>query len=171
MAWDRGDVVLIPFPYSDLNTVKTRPAVIVGNPDYQVVRHELLLTYLTAQISQSHPYLDHLLVDWHTAGLLKPTLMKPRLATIHETLVRHHVGKLSAGDMIEVDQRLRRAIVPHRTALDDLLAQTNLLGHRAASVQRLAEAALSAAVDFASRGDSAIDLVRLRALFPPGANS
>jgi mRNA-degrading endonuclease toxin of MazEF toxin-antitoxin module len=78
MVWERGDVVLIPFPYSDLNAIKTRP------------------TYVLA--------------DWQAAGLLRPTVMKPRLATIQETLVRHHIGRLSPRDMMEVNKRLRRTM-------------------------------------------------------------
>jgi hypothetical protein len=49
------------------------------------------------------------------------------------------------------------------------LRETNLLDHPAASVQHLAEAALSAIVDFSARGDPTVDLARLRALIPPGA--
>ncbi len=31
MAFQRGDVVLIPFPYTDLSASKTRPAVVVSS--------------------------------------------------------------------------------------------------------------------------------------------
>jgi mRNA-degrading endonuclease toxin of MazEF toxin-antitoxin module len=30
MAFQRGDVVLVPFPFSDLSTTKVRPAVVVS---------------------------------------------------------------------------------------------------------------------------------------------
>lgn len=43
MAFQRGDVVLIPFPFTDLTTTKTRPAVVVSSAAYQSVRPELLL--------------------------------------------------------------------------------------------------------------------------------
>lgn len=47
MAFQRGDVVLIPFPFTDLTATKTRPAVVVSSPAYPIafVRH--LRLYLT----------------------------------------------------------------------------------------------------------------------------
>ncbi len=41
MAFQRGDVVLIPFPYTDLSS-KTRPGVIVSSAVYHAARSELL---------------------------------------------------------------------------------------------------------------------------------
>ncbi len=35
MAWNRGDILLIPFPYSDLSNSKTRPTIVVSTPAYQ----------------------------------------------------------------------------------------------------------------------------------------
>ncbi|MEA3397813.1 MAG: type II toxin-antitoxin system PemK/MazF family toxin [Chloroflexota bacterium] len=34
MAFQRGDVVLIPFPYTDLSASKTRPVVVVSSDIY-----------------------------------------------------------------------------------------------------------------------------------------
>ena len=31
MAFQRGDIVLIPFPFTDLSATKTRPAVIISS--------------------------------------------------------------------------------------------------------------------------------------------
>lgn len=171
MAWVRGDVVLIPFPYSDLSATKTRPTIVVSNPEYHSARRELLLAYLTSQISQLHPTLDYLLADWQSAGLLKPTLMRPRVAVVQETLAQHHVGALSTRDLAEVDRRLRRAMSLNETALGDALAETDLTRQPTGSVQRLAESALSAAVSIAARGDSAIDLARLRTILSAQARS
>lgn len=168
MAWARGDVVLIPFPYSDLSAAKARPSVVVNSPAYQIAHHELLLAYLTSQISQSNPTFDYLLADWQSAGLLKPSLMKPRVVVIRETLVQHRVGTLSLRDLIEVDRRLIRAMSLNTTALDDALAASDLTSFPAESIQRLAEAALSAVVGLAAHGEQAIDLSRLRAQFPSG---
>ena len=33
MMFERGDIVLIPFPYSDLTSSKKRPALIISNPN------------------------------------------------------------------------------------------------------------------------------------------
>ncbi|MBC8460771.1 MAG: type II toxin-antitoxin system PemK/MazF family toxin [Deltaproteobacteria bacterium] len=35
MAYTRGDIVLLPFPYTDKSTRKVRPAVVVSEPAYE----------------------------------------------------------------------------------------------------------------------------------------
>lgn len=45
MAFQRGDIVLIPFPFTDLTATKTRPAIVVSGAVYHSVRSELLLAY------------------------------------------------------------------------------------------------------------------------------
>ena len=58
MAFRRGDVVLIPFPYTDLSAAKTRPAVVVSSETYHAARPELLLAYVSSQLSQADPTID-----------------------------------------------------------------------------------------------------------------
>jgi len=48
MAFQRGDVVLIPFPYTDLSATKTRPAVVVSSECYHAVRPDLLVAYVSS---------------------------------------------------------------------------------------------------------------------------
>lgn len=110
MAWTRGEVVLIPFPFSDLTATKTRPAVIVSVPEFHAIHDELLLAYLTSNISQAHPTMDYALLDWQRTGLLKPTLMKARLVVVHEKLIQFKIGMLSERDLAAVDNCLRRAL-------------------------------------------------------------
>lgn len=110
MAFRRGDVVLVPFPYTDLSAAKTRPAVVVSSDLYHRIRSELLLAFISSQVAQAHPALDYVLLDWQSAGLLKPSLVRPRIAAVEPALVAYHVGALSARDLQEVDQRLRLAL-------------------------------------------------------------
>ena len=110
MAFRRGDVVLVPFPYTDLTAAKTRPAVIVSSDRYHAIRSEFLLAFVTSRIAPVHPLLDYVLHDWQQAGLLKPSLVRPKIAAITESLVVYRIGALSARDLREVDQRLRVAL-------------------------------------------------------------
>lgn len=52
MAFQRGDVVSIPFPFTNLTATKTRPAVVVSSATYHTVRTELLLVYVSISNQQ-----------------------------------------------------------------------------------------------------------------------
>jgi mRNA interferase MazF len=47
MTFHRGDVVLVPFPFSDLSATKVRPAVIVSSALYHSAKPDLVLAALT----------------------------------------------------------------------------------------------------------------------------
>ena len=164
MAFQRGDVVLIPFPYTDLSASKTRPAVVVSSDIYHAARSELLLAYVSSQIPQANPAIDHVLVDWADAGLLRPSFVRPKVAAVEPALVVHRVGALSVRDLLEVDRRLRRAMALVETVLGDVLAEIDLTVQPAATVQALAEKSVSAAVSYASAGEPGVHLNRLREL-------
>lgn len=110
MAYQRGDIVLIPFPFTDLSAAKTRPAIVVCSQLYQEIRSELLLAYVSSQISKANPNIDIILKDWSVAGLLKPSFMRPKIAAIEPALIVHHAGCLSKQDMMAVDNSLRLAL-------------------------------------------------------------
>lgn len=54
MAYQRGDVVLVPFPFTDLSATKTRPAVVVSVPNFEVVTGNFSAAMITS-IPQSTP--------------------------------------------------------------------------------------------------------------------
>jgi len=69
MEFQRGDVVLIPFPYTDFSAAKTRPAVVISSELYHLLRQELLLAYVSSQVSQANPAIDHVLVITYPLSL------------------------------------------------------------------------------------------------------
>ncbi len=69
MKFQRSDVVLVPFPFSDLSTTKVRPAVVVSSALYHATEPDLLLAALTSKVATATGPFDYLLSDWRTAGL------------------------------------------------------------------------------------------------------
>ena len=164
MAFQRGDVVLIPFPYTDLAATKTRPAVVVSSDRYHTVRSELLLAYVSSQISKAHDTIDYVLTDWAQAGLPKPSFVRPKIAAIEPSLIVHQVGRLSAHDMRQVDGRLRQALALDEISLSDFIDELDFVSQPAETVQLLAEKLLHTATHLAAEQVDEIDLDRLRAL-------
>jgi len=98
MALEFGDVVLVPFPFTDQTTSKQRPAVIVSGLAYNQAKPDVVVMAVTSQLRPS-PSLGEVWIDhWQVAGLLKPSAVKPVLATIEQGLIIRKLGKLSATD-------------------------------------------------------------------------
>jgi mRNA interferase MazF len=110
MAFRRGDVVLVPFPFSDLSTSKVRPAVVVSSPLYHTTEPDMILAAITSQVGTATGPMGYLLRDWQAAGLHYPSALKPVLFTLDPERVIYRVGALTSVDLAQVDQCLRRAL-------------------------------------------------------------
>lgn len=164
MAFQRGDVILIPFPFTDLTAAKTRPAVVVSSAAYQRSRPDLLLAYVSSQISKATAPIDYVLADWQAAGLLKPSFVRPKVAAIEPKLIVHQVGRLSGQDLDEVDRSLRRAMALTTSALADVVQEIDFGQQSPAVVQSVAEKSVAAVVEFAEANDPSANLERIHKL-------
>ena len=85
MAFKKGDVVLVPFPYRDRLAEKTRPAVIVSN-DLLAANGDIMVAAVTSHAPRfSTDVLQH---DWKSAGLQVPSTVRMLIATMGEGRVR-----------------------------------------------------------------------------------
>lgn len=110
MAYQRGEVVLVPFPFSDLSTTKVRPAIVISSAMYHQAEPDLLLAAVTSNLSAATGSLDYPIQNWKAAGLRFPSALKPVLFTLDPRRVIHTVGALHPADLAEVDKRLRLAL-------------------------------------------------------------
>ena len=97
-TYDFGDVVLVGFPFTNLQTIKKRPAVVISRKTYQQSRPDVILMAITSQIRQPLATGEALLQDWQAAGLAKPSVLKPLIATLEQKQIVRMMGQLSAAD-------------------------------------------------------------------------
>jgi hypothetical protein len=65
-----GDILLVPFPFTDASTTKKRPAVVVSSATYNAQRPDLVLMPITSRIRPALGLGEVLVGDWKGAGLL-----------------------------------------------------------------------------------------------------
>jgi mRNA interferase MazF len=109
-SFDFGDVVLVPFPFSNQIAVKKRPAVVVSSSDYNRSRPDLIILALTSHPASSTAFGGTSLSHWKGAGLLKLSVFKPILATIEKSLIIQKMGHLHASDQKTLQQILKTII-------------------------------------------------------------
>jgi mRNA-degrading endonuclease toxin of MazEF toxin-antitoxin module len=91
-----------------LTDTRVRPAVIVSAPALQQDTGDVILAMVT---SQRHTLrTDYALLDWREAGLIHPSWVRAKLATLDNRLILHSPGHLSRRDRRAVRARLRLAL-------------------------------------------------------------
>ena len=89
-----GDVLLVPFPFTDQTTIKKRPAIVISSNRYNQRHQDVILMAVTSQTS-ALSYPDNLgIQNWKQAGLLKPSVIKPIVMTLQSSLILRRLGAL-----------------------------------------------------------------------------
>lgn len=102
-----GDVVLVQFPFTDLSTTKRRPALILSSRRFTARQGDIVVLAMTSQPQhEAKLRLSH----WQSAGLPKPTWLKPVIGTLAVKLIVRRLGRLHTADHTRVRHALRQAI-------------------------------------------------------------
>ena len=94
MSYDRGDVVVAPFRFTDVDGYKTRPVLVISNAAVFGASGHVIAAMITGASRSSWP-LDVRIEDWRTAGLAKPCLVRMKLATIAVETIEAHLGRVN----------------------------------------------------------------------------
>ena len=93
IRFERGDLVLLAFPFSSGAVTKQRPALVLFDSGDQ----DVLVARVTTGESRSP--LDINVGDWKQAGLLAASSVRlHKLATLEKGLVRRRLGRVSPSD-------------------------------------------------------------------------
>ena len=105
-----GDVLLVPFPFTNQQTTKQRPVVVVSTSAYAQACPDVVLMAITSQVRTPLSFGEVLLADWQATQLLKLSVVKPLLATLEQNLIIRHLGTLSSGDQVALRNALARIL-------------------------------------------------------------
>jgi len=99
--YNRGEIVLIPVPFSDLSASKKRPVLILSNNSYNASRQDMIVVAITSNVSQSG---IHITTSDMTQGQLpKPSVVRSdKIYTLDQSIVVKSIGHLSANTVDSV---------------------------------------------------------------------
>jgi mRNA interferase MazF len=110
-----GEVVLVSFLFTNQAGSKQRPAVAVSSVAYARERPDVILMPITSQFRVGGTvgqWGDVYLSNWQSAGLLKPSAVKPIIATFERRLVLRVLGNLVQADREALAATLTSIIGP-----------------------------------------------------------
>lgn len=110
-SFSRGDIVLVPFPHTESShDSKKRPALIISTNTYHKACRDVIVAQITSHISAPPRPGDHTIAGWRKAGLLAPSLLRARLATLRQDLLARKLGTLDHRDIRAFDRALSLAL-------------------------------------------------------------
>ncbi len=109
-AYKRGEIILVPFPFSNQSAIKKRPAVIVSSNKYNKLSSDVIIMAITSQIQHIYDIGERRLKDWQTAGLLKPSAIKSAISTLEQKLIIKKLGSLSSDDLKAMNNGLKELL-------------------------------------------------------------
>lgn len=103
----KGDIVVVPFPFSDLTTSKKRPALVITK-----LQGDDLILCLITKVQRNDKYeLSLKDSDFKSGGLQHNSFIRPhRLFTADTSIVEKSVGCLSKSKLEEVIKKLKEII-------------------------------------------------------------
>jgi mRNA interferase MazF len=105
-----GDVILVPFPFTDLSTVKQRPALVLSSNRFNKNNNDVVVAGVTSHLMSKPSAYDYELnaTEQRDAGLPKPSRVKlGKILTIDQAIIRKRLGCLSDDSRNAVIDRLK----------------------------------------------------------------
>ena len=110
----KGDVVLITFPFTDLTSVKVRPALVISNENYNQAQDDIILILITSNVARITPD-DYLLEsenpEFPDTGLKTSSAFRVgKIQTLKKNLLRSKLGFVGPSILKEIEDRLHRLL-------------------------------------------------------------
>lgn len=102
-----GDVVVVPFPFSDLSQAKRRPALVIA----ELQGEDIILCQITSQAvkdTYAVPINDN---DFQTGGLKQASNVRPnRIFTADHQIVLYRIGRLKPNKLNQIIESVIKII-------------------------------------------------------------
>lgn len=101
----KGEIILLPFPFTDLTGNKIRPAMVLYEG-----KNDILVAFISSQIKTIDPF-DLIIIATSKNGLKCDSLIKlSKLATIDKNLIYGNIGRIDALLLQQVNQNLKNLL-------------------------------------------------------------
>lgn len=104
-----GDIVVVPFPFTDLETTKRRPALVLSTVETRHFPPLVVLAMITGQMESETLRGDYKMTDWKEAGLIHNSKVRlAKLVTVDKGLIQKKLGSLSKKDRDSLKKEFRK---------------------------------------------------------------
>jgi mRNA interferase MazF len=106
MICKAGDIIVIPFPFVDSMHTKPRPALVLSGGSFNKLNNHTICAMITTGTSTQWPS-DIAISKLKATGLQVASVIRPKLFTLDNTLIKKVIGALVKADQKIVDEQLQ----------------------------------------------------------------
>ncbi len=110
MTYSQFDVVVVPFPFTDVASSKRRPALVLSSASAFNERVGQSVMAMITTAKHSDWPLDTPLTDLKSAGLKAKSIVRMKLFTIDHQLIQKRLGRLGESDRASVQIALYKLL-------------------------------------------------------------
>lgn len=108
MSSRQGDIVLLPYPFSNLKENKVRPAIIISNNTYNKKSVDCVMVPMTSVIKKENYSVLVKRQDLSSGHLLKTSRVRvDKIFSIEKNLIVMKIGKLND----EIFQKIKKKLI------------------------------------------------------------
>lgn len=106
MIYNRYDVIKVPFPFTDKDYTKRRPALVISSEKYQTnFKHCILCMITTAKHSK---WIDDVIIqNLSITGLSTPSKIRLKIFSLDEKLILGKLGKIDNQDISILSAKMK----------------------------------------------------------------
>jgi mRNA interferase MazF len=102
VIYERFDVVVVPFPFTDRSSTIRRPALMLSDSTpFGAATGQGLMAMITRAARSTWPY-DVPITDLASAGLARDGVVRMKLFTLEQSLILRRIGTLGVHDRVAV---------------------------------------------------------------------
>lgn len=109
MIYNQFDIVLVPFPFTDKNTTKKRPAIVLSNSNYQIKNNHLILAMITSA-KNSEWESDLPIKEIEPTGLKTQCVIRYKIFSLDERIILKKIGTVSDSEKKKVKENLLKQL-------------------------------------------------------------
>jgi mRNA interferase MazF len=111
-TYDLYEVVKVPFPFTDIDATKVRPALVISSAKHFNARvgSSILVMITSLKPTRNLWPSDIAIEDLLSAGLPVPSIVRWKIFTLDHRLILTRLGSLSAKDRTHVQKKLKEVL-------------------------------------------------------------
>jgi len=104
---EQGDLLLVPFPFSDQSGKKVRPVIVISNEKFNENSEDVLVVGVTSSSSRDAYTINLANKDLDGGNLLTPCYVKiENILKIDKELVIKKIGKINKSKLKEITKKI-----------------------------------------------------------------